>query len=190
MTGSDAQSAAMPPLLMRAGEFTLRAIAEADWPVEAGLSRDADVVRCTFYPEAMDEQAARDRISHHESRVSEGFSQRFVILDQHGDALGTCGIGRLQDETPEVFYALLAAGRGRGAVTQATNALVTWAFARGCSAVALVTVDGNAPSDAVARRAGFEPVEHFEDDHRGRLVSLTRWVLRREAPVKDGGRPV
>lgn len=180
MTGSSEFSHKMPPVLLRAGEFTLRAIADVDWAVERDLSRDVDVVKWTFYPEAMDTKEARDRICHYESRVSEGASQRFVILDQQGDALGTCGIGRLQDESPEIFYALLPRGRGRGAATLATKALATWALTSGHPAVALVTVDGNAPSDGVARRVGFIPVENFEDDHRGHLASLTRWVLRQD----------
>jgi hypothetical protein len=37
---------------------------------------------------------------------SRGATRRFVILDVHDKPLGICGIGGLQEETPEVFYAL------------------------------------------------------------------------------------
>jgi RimJ/RimL family protein N-acetyltransferase len=163
-------------------DFELRAISQSDWAVEAELSRDAEVVRWTFYPPDMNEQAARDRIRHHEKRAAEGATRRFVILDEHGNSLGTCGIGRLQEQTPEVFYALLPRGRGRGAATRAVTSLVQWAFASGRRSVALVTINGNQPSEGVAQRAAFHPAEQFEDDHRGKRVSLTRWLRHCDAP--------
>jgi RimJ/RimL family protein N-acetyltransferase len=166
---------------LRTREFVLRAISVSDWAVEAELSRDAEVVQWTFYPQDMDEQAARDRIHRYQKRAAELAVRRFVITDEQGNPLGTCGIGRLQEATPEVFYALLRRGRGRGAATQAVVSLADWAFATGRQSVALLTIDGNRPSERVALRAGFVAVEQFEDDHRGRAVSITRWLLQRTA---------
>lgn len=173
---------AVPPARLRAGEFVLRAIAASDLAVEVELSRDAEVVQWTFYPPDMDERAARDRIHRYQKRAAEGVVRRFVIMDEQGKPLGTCGIGRLQEPTPEVFYALLRRGRGRGAATQAVVSLADWAFASGRHTVALLTINGNRRSEGVALRAGFLPVERFEDDHRGRPVSITRWLLQRAAP--------
>lgn len=172
----------MPPARLRTPDFVLRAISDSDWAVEAELSRDAEVVQWTFYPQDMNEQAARDRIRHYEKRAAEGATRRFVIPDERGNSLGTCGMGRLKEETPEVFYGLLRRGRGRGAATQAVTCLAQWAFAVGRRSVALATITGNQPSEGVALRAGFHPVEQFEDDHRGKRVSLTRWLLQRDAP--------
>lgn len=168
----------MPPTRLHTADFVLRAIAESDWSVEAELSRDAEVVRWTFYPRDMDEQAAHERIAHYQMRAAQGATQRFVILDTDDNPLGTCGIGRLEEDTPEVFYALLRWGRGRGAATQAATSLVQWALASGRPAVALVTIDGNEPSERVALRAGFDAVERFEGEQRGEPVSMTRWLRR------------
>ena len=169
----------MPPARLRAGDFTLRAIGGSDWALEAELSSDAEVVQWAFHPADMNEEAARDRIRHHEKRADEGATRRFVILDADGSPVGTCGIGRLQEETPEVFYALLRCGRGRGAATQAVTSLVNWALLSGRRSIALVTIEGNQPSERVARRAGFAPVEKFHGDHRGKPVILTRWLVQR-----------
>lgn len=166
----------MPPETLQAGSFRLRAIgADDDWRLEQELSQDADVVRWTFYPDGMDETTARARVRQHQSRAEQRMAQRYVILDQDDRCLGTCGLGNLQGETPEVFYALLSPGRGRGAATAVTKALAEWALANGRSQVALVTVDGNGPSDEVARRAGFLPVQHVEGEHRGQPAEMTRW---------------
>lgn len=170
-----------PPAEFRAVDFLLRAISQADWAVEAELSRDPGVLQWTFHPENMDEPAARERIRHYERRADEGATRRFVILDEQGISLGTCGIGRLQEDAPEVFFTLLKRGRGRGAATQAATALSQWAFATGRRSVVLVTIKGNEPSEAVALRAGFAPVDRFEGDHRGKPVLLTRWILQYSA---------
>lgn len=129
----------------------------------------------------MDEAAARERIRHYESRASEGATQRFVILDEQGISLGTCGIGRLQESAPEVFFTLLKRARGRGAATEAATALCRWAFDSGRQSVALMTIKGNESSEAVARRAGFASVDQVEGNHRGKPVLLTRWVLEQSA---------
>jgi RimJ/RimL family protein N-acetyltransferase len=96
-------------------------------------------------------------------------------------SLVTCGIGRLQESAPEVFFTLLRRARGRGAATEAATALSQWAFAAGRHSVALVTIKGNEPSEAVARRAGFAPVDQVEGNHRGKPVLLTRWRLEHSA---------
>ncbi|WP_185996278.1 GNAT family N-acetyltransferase [Nocardioides campestrisoli] len=171
---------------MAAEEFTLRAIAGSDWRIEAELSSDPDVLRWTFHPAHMDEDAARERIRHYERRSAEGATQRFVILDGSDRVLGTCGLGRLQEEAPEVFYALTPWGRGRGAATWAVLALVGWAVDHGRRWVRLRIIDGNVASEKVAARAGFSPRERVEEEHRGRTVTLTEWSL--DTRVVEGGR--
>lgn len=176
-----------PPPRLAAGGFTLRAIARSDWRTEAELSYDADVLRWTFHPARMDEDAGRERIRHYERRSAEGATQRFVILDSADRVLGTCGIGRLQEEVPEIFYALLPRGRGHGAATHAVLALVDWAFGQGSPRVRLRIIDGNTASERVARRAGFSPGERAAEEHRGSLVWLTEWDLEARASLGAGG---
>jgi RimJ/RimL family protein N-acetyltransferase len=79
---------------------------------------------------------------------------------------------------PDVFYVLLPPSRGRGAATTAVRLLTDWALGVGYPEVGLVTIRGNHSSERVARRAGFTEGSHFEDDHRGQPVRLTRWIYR------------
>lgn len=175
---SEANRATAAPPEVLDGAVRLRAIKIDDWALECELSRDPDVVMWTYYPSDMDEDQSRRRIAESRARADAGLIQRYVILDQAGHALGTCGIGKLRTDVPEIFYALLPTARGRGAATEATALLSTWALAHGYSKVALETVEGNTASEHVARRAGFAPVDRYEDEHRGEQVLLTRWLNR------------
>jgi RimJ/RimL family protein N-acetyltransferase len=166
------------PSRLTVGPFTLQAMAESDWPLVVEMSRDADVVRWTFYPDNADEAGARDWLRQALASAADGTAARFVIGDECAAALGTCGIGGLDEETPEVFYALLPRGRGRGAATLATHALASWALSAGYGSVGLETEVGNVASEDVARRCGFEPVRVFPGEHRGRPAELTRWLAR------------
>ena len=163
-----------PPHELRSGAFTLRAVTDADWCLEQRLSQSAEVVRWTSYPAAMTEAEARSRVARQQERARQGATQRYAIWD--ADArVGTCGLGSLDQPVPEAMYALLPAARGRGIATRSLQTLRDWAADHGRLAVTLVTVDGNAASAAVARRAGFSLVEVFEGQHRGAASTLHRW---------------
>ena len=158
--------------------MTLRALAADDWDLEQRLSRDDDVVRWTYYPLDLTEEGARRRIALAQQRAEAGLLRRYAILGADGVALGTCGVGALATDDPELFYVVLPEARGRGAASEAARLLSDWVLEHGYRQVVLVTVEGNAPSEAVARRAGFTVADHHEGDHRGRSVTLTRWVRR------------
>jgi RimJ/RimL family protein N-acetyltransferase len=162
---------------LRAHPFILRAVTDEDWLLEHQLSRDAEVVRWTSYPSEMTETEARARITRQQERARRGVTQRYTIWD--GDTrLGTCGLGSLDQASPEAMYAVLPAARGRGIARTALCALTGWAGTNGRPAVTLVTVEGNAASAAVARRAGFSIVETFEGQHRDTASTLHRWRWR------------
>jgi RimJ/RimL family protein N-acetyltransferase len=135
----------------------LRTLELDDWIVEYDLSRVPDVPRWTMYPPDLDEERARLRADLNLQLAATGMGIRYVI-DERGTALGTAGIGRGRHGF-EVFYALKPEARGRGVVTGAVGALVSWLNANGERDVWLSTLDGNAASENVARRAGFEPVD-------------------------------
>ncbi len=162
---------------LRAGQFALRELTVADWPIEQALSHDPDVVRWTHYPPDLDEAQTKRRIEAYLVRAAEGLLQRFVILDG-ARALGTCGAARLQGETPEVFYALDRSARGRGAAAQAVQALCAWLAECGFDEVALETVEGNLESERVAQRCEFQVASTRSDDHRGEPVTLHRWTWK------------
>lgn len=161
-----------PDLLI--GAVTLRALRLEDWTLEQALSRDPDVVRWTYYPVDLDDEQALGRISRTHERS--GLVRRYSIRDTDDEPWGTCGLGRLDTEVPEVFYALLPGGRGRGAATEAARLLTEWTLGSGRPAVALLTIEGNQASERVARRIGFELVDEQEGDLRGRPVTMRRWV--------------
>ncbi|MCF4121853.1 GNAT family N-acetyltransferase [Antribacter sp. KLBMP9083] len=161
-----------PDVLELAGEppAHLRALVERDWPLEAALSRVSDVTRWTYYPPGMSEEEARTRAARSAERRAEGVGARYVLLSD-GVPAGTAGIGALLTDRPEVFYSLLPAGRGHGLATRAATALAAWALGAGYPRVALLTLPGNAASEAVAGRAGFvESGEETGED--GRVVRV------------------
>ncbi len=79
-------------------------------------------------------------------------------------------------DLPEVFYALLPQGRGRGAATVAAVALSDWALSLGLAPVLLFTMIGNTTSEAVAARAGFTFAGQDVLDHRGQPAAMRRWT--------------
>ena len=158
----------------------LRAVTDDDWRLEQELSRSPEVVRWTSYPAAMTDAEARARVARQQDRARQGATQRYVIWDG-STRLGTCGLGRLDEPAPEAMYALLPGARGRGVATASVRALCGWAAAHDRPAVTLVTVDGNAASEAVARRAGFSHLVAYEGEHHGATATLHRW--RWSAPL-------
>jgi RimJ/RimL family protein N-acetyltransferase len=171
---SDSAKTPQPPRKLSAGPIDLRAMRESDWELEQALSHDAEVVRWTFYPEAMDETAARHRVSVSVERAGSGGFQRYVIW--HGnDAVGTCGLAHLDTDCPEVMYVLLPSSRGQGFATRAALALVGWTTGARYGAVRLETVEGNSASERVAQRAGFTVLRSGLDEHRGSTVTVHIW---------------
>ncbi len=66
------------------------------------------------------------------------------------------------DGIVEIGYGLVESARGRGLATEAVQALVTHAFARGVSAVIAETDVDNSASAGVLRRCGFTETERSE----------------------------
>jgi len=155
----------------------LRALSVEDWALEQAMSRDPDVVRWTYYPVEMTEEESRHRIKSSLERTKLGLVRRYAIVDRMDDPVGTCGIGSLEGDCPEIFYAVLPQARSRGIATDATRLLAEWALTNGYAMVSLETLDGNEASARVASKAGFVPVERFQSDHRGEMVWLTRWTI-------------
>lgn len=152
-------------------------LADADWRLEWRLSRDPDVVRWTYYPPEMSEQSARQRIRRTRQRADARLAARYAVLDPDHGAIGTAGIASDDDSNDaEVFYALLPHGRHRGAATAAARALTEWALSTGVNRVLLLTIPGNAASEAVARRAGFARDGEETRDQRGTPTRMLRWI--------------
>jgi RimJ/RimL family protein N-acetyltransferase len=160
-----------PSLHTEAGE--LRGLTAADWRLDQALSEDPDVVRWTLHPAGLDEAAARARVER--SRANAVVRRYAIVLS--GQIVGLAGIAVSAD--PEIFYALLPTGRGRGAATAAARALADWALEAGARRVVLLTIPGNAASEAVARRAGFAEAGTEVRPHRDIPTEMTVWEVTR-----------
>lgn len=81
----------------------------------------------------------------------------FAIVDAaSGEPVGMCGIDHWSSTDVAQFGYWLAAGaRGRGLATRAATLMTGWLFELGAARVFLTIQSDNAPSAAVARRAGF-----------------------------------
>ena len=166
------------PDALQVGRFTLRILTPVDWRLEQALSMDADVIRWTLFPPNMSADRAQMRMTRAEEARGEYLLARYS-LREGDDVLGTAGISCTADGTPELMYALLPAGRGRGAATAATRGLSDWALSHGLPKVSLRTIAGNTLSEAVAQRSGFSAVRTERQRQRGTLVQMRYWTRSR-----------
>ena len=169
-----------PPTEFSIRPWQLRLIALADWPLEAAMSQDPDVVRWTFYPCEASEAVARDWVGTSVARAAAGEGYRYTITGPDGP-VGVVGIvAEGERGHPEVFYALLAEGRGQGAATTAVACVTDWLLSQqGVRRVDLVTVTGNGASERVAARCGFALAGEEPGEHRGETVLLRTWSVTR-----------
>ncbi len=99
----------------------------------------------------------------------------------------------LRHGVAEIGAFLGAEARGRGIVTQAVSAMVTWCFeARDLHRVEWRCAPGNLPSRAVAQRLGFtlEGTLRQAFDIRGTRVDLEMWAMLRPDWSAPGSGPV
>ncbi|MDJ0357223.1 GNAT family N-acetyltransferase [Paenarthrobacter sp. PH39-S1] len=149
------------PVLLRRLGYEARQLTDAllndalmtDSQLEQALSECADVVTWTYYPAHLTMEQAQARVVRAQESAAAGISARYV-LERNGTAVGTAGL-KNSDDAPEIFYALLPAGRGQGTATAAVNSLTAWALSAGAPYVALWTQIGNHASERVAERTGF-----------------------------------
>ena len=166
---------AATPDSLQAGPFTLRILTPQDWRLEQELSRDEDVIRWTLFPPHLSPEQAQRRMARTVQAREENLLARYSLCDG-AEALGTAGISSSVHGIPEIMYALLPAGRGRGAATAAALGLSSWALGQGFRSVALRTIVANTSSEAVARRAGFRPVRAERQRQRQALVKMLYWT--------------
>ncbi len=157
----------LPPTVLTAGPVRLRLLGSADTrltdaQLEQALSACPDVVTWTYYPAHLSHEQACTRIVRAGESAAAGISARYV-LERNGAVVGTAGI-KNSDDAPEIFYALLPTGRGKGTATAAVNVLTSWALKAGAPYVALWTQDGNHASERVAERAGFRCADLLNAD--------------------------
>ena len=147
------------PDSVRADELLLRAPTEADIDIVAPAFRDPAVGGEAGLP-PVDADALRVMLREQLPWMRErGLLAPYLIEDSNtGKVLGGANL-RLFDplrDTVEVGYWLFVDARGRGVATRAVRALVDNAFANGIVRVEAHVRIGNAPSERVLERVGFE----------------------------------
>jgi RimJ/RimL family protein N-acetyltransferase len=165
-----------PPL--SDGVVTLRGFESSDVAALVEICRDPAVPRWTLVPDDYSEQDADDHLVRVADGLAAGTRASFAVTDADGGRLlGSAGLVAIDHALGcgEIGYMLAARARGHGAATRAVHLIAGWAFETlGLERLELHIDKHNAPSLAVAARAGFtevaEPVmqraetAHFTDD--------------------------
>jgi RimJ/RimL family protein N-acetyltransferase len=142
----------------------LRPYTDADVPALVEICQDPDIARFTTVPSPYAETDARAYLQRVTAGLAEGTQ---LTLGVTGAAdrdilLGSVGLHAIDGEqrAAEVGYLLAPAARGRGVATRAVQLITAWGFETlGLARVELRTMAGNAASQAVAARAGFQRVD-------------------------------
>ena len=155
---------------IRTERLLLRAPADHDVDAVFRACQDPDILRWTVSlpnPYARDDAEAWVRRLAPQERA-EGRGLAFVA-EADGELVGSAGLtfrSNRSDGGVEVGYWIAPWARRRGYATEATRALVGWAFRHGADRVQLLTVVGNTASQGVARGAGFSPAGRVRDGLR------------------------
>jgi RimJ/RimL family protein N-acetyltransferase len=148
-----------PPLSDRV--VTVRGFCESDAQAMFEACQDPEIPRWTIrvpWPYLIGH--ARDWIARQPEILRAGEAAHFAITDaSDGRLLGNVGLElATHSEVPEIGYWLAVEARGRGAATRAAQLVAAWGLGElDLSAIGLRTHKENLASQAVARRAGFEP---------------------------------
>ena len=141
------------------GSVRLRLRSDADLAAVIEACQDPEIPRWTRVPDHYGERQAREWADESARQHEAGEGLHLLVVDAAGDRLlGSIGIHRIDREERrcDVGYWLAREARGRGAMTRAVRLLSAWALAELPVDRIEITVDPrNAPSRAVAERAGF-----------------------------------
>ncbi|MGZ4603573.1 MAG: GNAT family N-acetyltransferase [Kineosporiaceae bacterium] len=148
-----------------------------DAPEALRLYGDAELVRwlspeMTTVPDVDAMQLVLEQWAHEHARLTPPAGRWAMRARDGGRLVGGIALLPLPPdaEDTEVGYVLLPAERGRGYATEATRALVRWAFTQGLPEVFIVARPRNVTGIAVAERLGFSWVGETSKYYDLRLV--------------------
>ncbi len=140
------------------GEVRLRLLADSDLGSLVELVQDPDIPRWTRIPEDYGPADAGEWLTRQARGREEGTLLALMVVDPDDRILGSCGIVEVDwtEGRAELGYWLARDARGRGVITRAIRLLSRWIFdALPIERIQLGIEPENAPSRAVAERAGF-----------------------------------
>jgi len=149
----------LPPGGLTAGDLVLRPWHAADAPALMAAVDDPEIHRwLDAIPDPYTPADAEEFLFSTRRGLTEGRAVELAVIGG-GTLVGSVGL-RLVADNPglgDMGYWVAAGARGRGVASTATRALADWALADlGLRRVELYADVGNAPSRAVAERAGFD----------------------------------
>ena len=150
------------PAELTDGSLVLRPWRLEDVPLVAEVCRDPEIARWTRVPRPYTEEHARTWIEQTIRDWDSGEGETaFAVTDGgSGEVLGAIGLRVLEEEygvRGSIGYWVAADARGRGVATDALRLVSRWALRElGLPRVELVTDPGNAASQRVAEKAGFQ----------------------------------
>jgi [ribosomal protein S5]-alanine N-acetyltransferase len=115
--------------------------------------------------------AVRNRLRENPSEVD--WWNWLVVRRDNREAIGSVAFAGRPDEAGAVLigYAMYPGGQGSGYATEATQALVEWAFTQpGVRIVRAMAPVWNTPAVHVAEKVGMRPVGSYEDDEVGEVL--------------------
>jgi RimJ/RimL family protein N-acetyltransferase len=149
----------LPTEVVRTERLVLRPYSPADVDPVFRACQDPDTMRwLTALPAPYTRAAAEEFVTGVAVQTRAEGRAMMTALEADGQFVGSSGIHRLADDPrlgPEIGYWIAPWARGRGYAAEASAALADWAFGLGATRVHLFADVGNAPSQAVARKAGF-----------------------------------
>lgn len=108
----------------------------------------------------------------------------FCIIEENGAPLGMISIGTFAEGTPpELGCWLSEAAWGRGVMSEATAALITWFFDGGGEMLASGWMEGNLASERILTKFGFARTGETQQQisrYLGREVPVVRVTLNKE----------
>jgi RimJ/RimL family protein N-acetyltransferase len=151
---------ALPDPPLSDGVVALRAWTPADVPALVEACQDPEIPRWTPVPSPYGETEARAYLRRAADGWDGGARATFAVVDagDRGPPLGAADLHAFDWDlrVADVGYWVAAPARGRGVARRAVELLAGWAFGTlGLERLELHANEGNAASQAVARRAGF-----------------------------------
>jgi len=146
-------------------------------------SHDPEIIRWTRMRPNLDDAAAAALLVRWRALAVDGLLRQYVVARSSADApVGLTSLILQDADDPwcaDVVYWLLPRGRHLGLITGAVTVLLQWAIEETTLRRAvLYTLEGNAPSERVAKRCHFRLDGLVDDACEGRPLRLNRWAFQ------------
>jgi RimJ/RimL family protein N-acetyltransferase len=160
---------------LREGDLVLRPATPADADAITAACQDPEIPRWTNVPSPYTRDDAERFVAYSADAAAAGREIHLLVVGDDGTLLGCVGMTGLDGPRVEVGYWVAAEARGRGIAPRAVELLLEWARREhGVTRVDLCAHPENAPSQRVARKAGFRTTGERRAGPRGESLLVLR----------------